>query len=90
MEVGKGENFRPAYTSSQPAGYTKSAGFSNTVAALLGFTTILGAFSGIGVWARLSYRGAVLDVPFTPTYRLSVLIGWGGTGKEETEFWGKN
>ena len=33
----------------KPYGYTKSAGFSNTVIAVLGFTTIFRAFSVIGV-----------------------------------------
>ena len=40
--------------------------------AVLGFTMILGAFSGIGIWARLSCRRGVLDVPFNPTYGLSL------------------
>ncbi len=33
----------------------------------LGFTTILGAFSDIGIWARLARGRVVLDVPFNPT-----------------------
>ena len=37
----------------------------------LGFTTILGAFSDIGIWARLARGRVVLDVPFNPTYGLS-------------------
>ena len=49
----------------------KSGGFANTVVAVLGFTTILGAFSGIGSWARLARGWIVLDVPFNPTYRFS-------------------
>ena len=44
-----------------------------SVVAVLGFTTILGVFSGIGVWARLAYRRIVLDGPFNPTYGLSVM-----------------
>ena len=41
--------------------------------AVSGFTTILGAFSGIGIWARLSCGRGVLDVPFNPTYGLSLV-----------------
>ena len=40
--------------------------------AVLGFTTILGAFSDIGIWTRLSCGQVVLDVPFNPTYGLSL------------------
>ena len=36
--------------------------------AVSGFTTILGAFSGIGIRAGLSCGRVVLDVPFNPTY----------------------
>ena len=43
-----------------------------SVVAALGFTKILTAFSGVGVWARLSYEGIVLDGPFNPTYGLSL------------------
>ena len=42
------------------------------VVAVLGFTTILGAFSGIGVWGRLSCGRVVLDGSFNPTYGLSL------------------
>ena len=41
-----------------------------TMVAVLGFTTILGGFSGIGIRARLSCGRVVLDVPFNPTYGL--------------------
>ena len=37
---------------------------------VLGFTSILGAFSCIGIWARLSCGRVVLDVPFNTTYGL--------------------
>ena len=40
--------------------------------AVLGFTAILGTFSGIGVEARLAYRQVVVDGPFNPTYGLSL------------------
>ena len=40
--------------------------------AVSGFTTILGSFCGIGTWARLSSGRGVLDVPFNPTYGLSL------------------
>ena len=39
--------------------------------AVLGFTTILAAFSGIGVWARLACGRGVFDGPFNPTYDLA-------------------
>ena len=38
--------------------------------AVLGFTTILGAFSGVNVWARLAWGRVVLDGPFNATYGL--------------------
>ena len=69
MEGGKGENFRPRIP--QADGYIKPAGFPNTMVAVSGFTTISGAFSGSGIWARLSCGRVVLDVPFNPTYGLS-------------------
>ena len=40
--------------------------------AVLGFTTILGSFSVIGIWARLPCGRVVLDVPFNPTYGLTL------------------
>ena len=39
---------------------------------VLGFTTILGAFSGVDVWARLASGQVVLDGSFNPTYGLSL------------------
>ena len=56
----------------KPDGYIKPAGFPDTMVAVLGFTTILGSFRGIGIWARLSCGRSVLDVPFNPTYGLSL------------------
>ena len=56
----------------KPDGYIKSTGFANTVGAVLGFTTIVGAFGGIGVRARLACGRVVHDVPFNPTYGLSL------------------
>ena len=52
--------------------YLKPDGFPNTMIAVLGFTTILRGFSGVGIWARLSCGRVVLDVPFNPTYGLSL------------------
>ena len=40
----------------------KGEKFSSAVA-VLGFTPILGAFSGVGVWARLACGWFVLDRP---------------------------
>ena len=40
--------------------------------AVLGFTTILGAFSGTDICARLACGQVVLDVSFNPTYGLSL------------------
>ena len=37
----------------KPDGYIKPAGFPNSMAAVLGFTTISGAFSGSGVRAAV-------------------------------------
>ena len=73
MEVGKGEPIS-VYPHLKPDRYIKSAGFASTVVAVLGFTTILGAFSVIGVWARLACGRVVFDGPFNPTYGLSVEI----------------
>ena len=39
---------------------------------LLGFTTIVGAFSGVDVWARSACGRGLLDGPFNPTYGLSL------------------
>ena len=58
----------------KPDGCIIPAGFPNTMVAVLGFTTILGAFSFVGIWARLSCGWVVLDVPFNPTYGLSLKI----------------
>ena len=41
--------------------------------AVLGFTTILVAFSGVGVWTRLACGWGVLDGPFNPTYGSSLI-----------------
>ena len=40
--------------------------------AVSGFTTISGAFGGIGIRARLAYGRGVLDAPFNPTYGFSL------------------
>ena len=50
---------------------------------VLGFTTILGAFGGVGVWARLAYRRGVVNGPFNPTYRLSLIVGIRKIGRME-------
>ncbi len=68
--MGRVNNFRPPIP--QAGWIHKTRGFPDTMVAVLGFTTISGAFSGIGIWARLSCGRVVLDVPFNPTYGLSL------------------